>query len=62
MSTWIYMVSDGDGAAKTNSESAARALESAGAGFRRCSPDEWARKRRQQQEAERREGREGTGG
>lgn len=51
----IYLISDGDGAAETNSEAAARALEGVGAGFRRCSREEWARKRQQQARAERAE-------
>jgi len=55
MGETIYLVSDGDGAAATTSEVAAQALESVGAGFRRCSREEWARKRRQQQAAERAE-------
>lgn len=51
----IYLISDRDGAASTNSEAAARALEGVGAGFRRCSREEWVKKRRQQVAAERAE-------
>ncbi len=54
----IYLVSEDDGAAYTNSERCAAKLEAAGLGFRRCSHEEWQAKRRRQQRDERRE----TGG